>query len=106
MKHRPQKKNTSGILVCIAICLAAATLLALPFLSNSAQSSLLGTGTFLALCLLAFLFYFLPTLLATGCVRFWAILAANILLAWTLIGWAVILVWAIAERNTRSAKSS
>lgn len=99
MRHRHAPKTPRTLLYSIG--LAVALLLAIPFLSNTAQASLLGTAALVSLFIVGIGLYFLPSLFALGGVRFWAILAANLLLAWTLIGWAVILVWAIAERSTR-----
>lgn len=49
---------------------------------------------------IAFVLYFLPTLIGWNKRNSNAILALNILLGWTFIGWVVAFIWSISKDST------
>lgn len=63
-----------------------------------------GGSEWILILLIAFPFYFLPTILATSRKNpnTGAILVLNLLLGWTFLGWIGALIWALSSKSNQS----
>jgi hypothetical protein len=70
---------------------------------DDAAGSVIALVLLLLLCVIGFVFYFLPTLIAIfrHHHQWGAITIINVFFGWTFIGWVVSLAWAVSARSER-----
>lgn len=62
-------------------------------------------STLFGLCIIAFIFYFLPSFVGHGRKHAAGIFLTNLLLGWTFFGWCIALIWAVSSPKNNSYAS-
>jgi hypothetical protein len=70
-----------------------------PAITTSSKPREAAVNPIMMLLLVVAVFYFLPSLIASGKGRFLATFVANLAFGWTFVGWIIILIWALTPSS-------